>query len=286
MLRQCIMLHLSFVLFKMLLEAAMKILTVYDGTLQSKTALQYGLRKAKEKTGELIVLQVFPSGQFIDYGAGPRAEEIARAEAARHRRDAETIINEAGGDKLSVRVLSEEGDAVEEALRVSAAENVDLLLATPRYKAIAKKASCPVYIMPGLILVPVDNSEMLLQDRENILAESRATGSKILLLGIVPIHLYNAAEKKELEEVRAGTAAMVKRMSVSLAGQGVEVFEVLRSGYPDEEILKAADENAVSLIMLPAGGKTPSELTKAASILLDEPERVHMPIELMQAAEA
>ncbi len=79
---------------------------------------------------------------------------------------------------------------------------------------------------------------------------------------------------------------MLKLMKASLAGKGVEVSEVLRSGYPDEEILKAADEYAASLIMLPAGGKTPSELTKAASILLDEPERARMPIELMQTAEA
>ncbi len=184
----------------------MKILTIYDGTLQSKAALQYGLRKIKEKDGELIVLQVFQSSLFVDYDAGPRAEEIARAEAARHRRDAETLINEAGRHDLRVRVLSEEGDTIEEALRISAAEKADLVLATPRYKALAKKASCPVYIMPGLILVPVDNSEMLLSDRENILAEARATGSKILLLGIVPIHLYNAAENKELEQVSKGTA--------------------------------------------------------------------------------
>jgi nucleotide-binding universal stress UspA family protein len=79
---------------------------------------------------------------------------------------------------------------------------------------------------------------------------------------------------------------MLKLMRTSLAAEGVEVSEVLRSGYPDEEILKAAEEYAVSLIMLPAGGKTPSELTKAASILLDEPERARMPIELMQTAEA
>ena len=264
----------------------MKILTLYDGTIPSKTVLQYGLRKAKATNGEIVVLQVFQSSLFIDYDAGPRAEEIARAEAARHRRDAETIINEAGQHDLRIRVLSEDGDAIEEALRVSAAEKTDLVIATPRYKALAKKASCPVYIMPGLILVPVDNSGTLLLDRETILAEARATGSKVLLLGIVPMHLYTAAEKKELDRVSTGTAAMLKRMSASLAGQGIEVSEVLRSGYPDEEILKASDEYAVSLIMLPAGGKTPSELTKAASILLDEPERLHMPIELMQTAEA
>jgi len=263
----------------------MKILTLYDGTLQSKAALQYGLRKAKEKAGELIVLHLFQGSQFIDYDAGPRAEEIARAEAAQHRREAEAMIS-GSADGISVRILSGEGDAIEEALRVSAAEKADLVLASPRYKALVKKSSCPVYIMPGLILVPVDNSEVLLPDRETILAEARATGSKILLLGIVPIHLYNAAEKKELDLVTAGTASMMKLMSASLAGQGVEVSELLRSGYPDEEILKVADEYAVSLILLPAGGKTPSELTKAASILLDEPERVRLPIELMQTAEA
>lgn len=263
----------------------MKILTIYDGTLQSKNALQYGLRKAIATKGEIVVLQVFQSSLFVDYDAGPRAEEIARAEAARHRRDAETIIKEAERSDLRVRLLSEEGDAVEEALRIIAAEKVDLVLASPRYKAIARKASCPVHIMPGVILVPVDNSDML-QDRENILAEAKATGSKILLLGIVPIHLYNPAEKKELEQVRTGTAAMLSSMKKALSGQGVDVTEVLRSGYPDEEILKAADEHTVSLIMLPVGGKTPSELTKAASILLEEPERVHLPIELMQTAEA
>lgn len=117
------------------------------------------------------------------------------------------MISESAGDGLRVRILSEEGDAIEEALRLSAAEKADLVLASPRYKALAKKASCPVYIMPGLILGPVDNSEVLLPDRETIL-------------------------------------------------------------------------------LLPAGGKTPSELAKAASILLDEPERVRLPIELMQTAEA
>ena len=66
----------------------MKILTIYDGTIQSKIALSYGLREAKAKSGELVVLQVFQSSLFVDYDAGPRAEEIARAEAARHLRDA------------------------------------------------------------------------------------------------------------------------------------------------------------------------------------------------------
>ena len=263
----------------------MKILALYDGTIQSKTALRYGIKKAKEQGGELVVLHVFQSSLFIDYDAGPRAEEIARAETLRHLRDAESLLAEAGMG-AQYRIVSEEGDPEEEALRYAAAEFPDLLLAAPRYKAIVRKAVCPVRIIPGMILVPMDNSDTLPADRGNIIDEALAAGSKVMLLGIVPVHLYSAGEKKELEQVRKGTAGALKRMKQALKDSGIEVSEAIRDGYPDEEILKAAAEFSISLIMLPAGGKTPSELTKAAIILLDEPERVHLPIQLLSTAEA
>ena len=261
----------------------MKILTVYDGSLQSKIALQYGLNKAREKCGEVVLLQVFQSELFVDYDAGPKAQEMARAEAKRHIKDAETIIQEKG-QGVAFRILFEEGNPQEEILRAARTEHADLVLATPRYKAIVKESPFPVYIMPGTILVPVDNSETLLADKENIIEEARSTGSKVLLMGIVPVHLYSSSEREELEQVTKETSATVKKFKNALSGQGIEVSGVTRSGYPDQEILKAAEEYSVSLTMLPAGRKTPSELTKAAAILLDEPERVHMPIELLQGA--
>lgn len=264
----------------------MKILVIYDGTIHSKTALRYGLRKAKEKAGEVIVLQVFQSSLFVDYDAGPKAEEIARAEASRHLRDAETIIRESGRHGIPVRVLSAEGDTVEEAVRLANAEHTDLILSSPRYKSITRQAPCPVYLMPGAILVPVDSSDALMEDKDNIIAEAKATGSKVLLLGIIPVHLYSKGETAELEEVKKGTAATIKKIKNALIEQRIEVSETVRSGYPDEEILKAAKEYSVSLIMLPAGGKTPSELTKAASILLDEPKQAHLPIQIMLQAGA
>jgi len=263
----------------------MKILVIYDGTIKSKTALRYGLLKSKEIGGELIVLQIFQSSLFVDYDAGPRAEEIARAEAARLLRDAETLIRDVGNQGISVRVLSVEGDPLEEALRVAEDEHVDLILSSPRYKALVKKVSCPVHLMPGTILVPVDSSDAVLSEKAKILSEAKATSSKVLLFGIVPTHLYSAVEKTELEQVRKETSATVKKIKNTLSKEGVEVLEVTRSGYPDEEILKAAEEYSVSLIMLPAGGKTPSELTKAASILLDEPKQVRLPIQIMLRAE-
>jgi nucleotide-binding universal stress UspA family protein len=265
----------------------MKILTIYDGTIQSKTALRYGIKKAKKEGGEVVVLHVFQNSLFIDYDAGPKAEEIARVEVKRHLQDAEKIILETG-QGVSIKIMSVDGDPVEEALRVSKAEQAGLILASPRYRAIVKEDSCPipVYIMPGSILVPIDSSDMSLANNENIINEAKATGSKVLLLGIVPVHVYSAVEKAELEQVRKRTTAAVKKIKMALTKEGVEVSEAIKSGYPDEEILKAADEYSVSLIMLPAGGKTPSELTKAAAIILDEPERICMPILLMGEAGA
>ena len=189
---------------------------------------------------------------------------------------------------MSVKIISVEGDPVEEVLRVSEAEQAELILASSHYRAIVKKASCPVpvYIMPGSILVPIDSSDMSLANKENIINEAKATGSKVLLLGIVPVHVYSAGEKAELEQLRKRTTAAVKKIKVALTKEGVEVSEAIKSGYPDEEILKAADEYSVSLIMLPAGGKTPSEMTKAAAIILDEPERICTPILLMGEAGA
>jgi nucleotide-binding universal stress UspA family protein len=262
----------------------MKILTIYDGTIQSKTALRYGIGKAREKGGELVVLHVFPSNLFIDYDAGPKAEEIARSEWSQHAREAERIIADEGRG-VPVRLVAEEGDPEQEILRCAASEHPDLLLATPRYKAIAQSAADHVYIMPGTILVPVDNSDAVAAGVDIISEETKATGSKVMLLGIVSIHLYSEGEKKELEQVRNSTVAAMKKIKKALAGKGIEATEIVRSGYPDEEILKAAGEYAVSLIVLPGGGKTPSELSKATAILLDEPERVKQPVCLLQAAE-
>jgi nucleotide-binding universal stress UspA family protein len=263
----------------------MKVLTIFDGTLQAKTALRYGIEKVKEKGGELVVLHVFQSSLFIDYDAGPMAEEVARAEAKGHRLDALNIIREKG-QNVPIRIVDAEGDPEEEILRTAESEHPDLILAAPRYRNIVRSAACPVYIMPGTILVPVDNSDRLTEGLNEIVNEATATGSKILLLGVVPVHLYGMEEKGELEKVKKSTADSVKKIRRVLAGRSIEAGETIRSGYPDEEILKAADEYAVSLIMLPAGGKTPSELTKAAAILLDEPARVRRPVYLMQTAEA
>ncbi len=118
---------------------------------------------------------------------------------------------------------------------------------------------------------------------DTVAREAKDTGSKVLLLGLIPVHLYGAEEAEELEAVRKSTGAAVKKIKKELVARKIEVFEAVRSGYPDEEILKVAAEYAASLIVLPAGGEKPSELTKAAAVLLGEQDRLRQPVCLLEA---
>lgn len=116
----------------------MKILVAYDGTLQSKEALVYGIEKAKEKNGELTVLHVFNTGMFIDYDATPNAEAMARAESSLFVEQARSIIREKGKGLKTSLVLGE-GNPEEEVISYAKAENVDIILCPPKYKNIIRK---------------------------------------------------------------------------------------------------------------------------------------------------
>ncbi len=261
----------------------MKVLILYDGTLHAKKALRYGIKSIKENGGELVILHVFPSNLFVDYDAVPAALDLARAESMQHRQDAENIIKDAGSD-FKFRILTEEGDPEREILNAATIEHPDLILVSPRYKSIMKKAPCPVYLIPGLILVPMDNTEVQFDNKNKIVEEALSTGSRVILLGIVPIHIYSREEKEDLEKVGEETSLQMNRMEEILKEQGIETGKIMRYGYPDEEIMRASEEFTASLIILPSGGSIPSELRKAALVILDEKERMKSHLLLISAA--
>ena len=116
----------------------MKIMVAYDGTLQAKEALVYGIEKARTKGGEVIALQVFNSPLFVDYDATVNAQDAARAETARFMEEAKEIIREkAKGVKASF--YSGEGNPEEEVISFAKAQAVDVLLCPPRFKTIISK---------------------------------------------------------------------------------------------------------------------------------------------------
>jgi nucleotide-binding universal stress UspA family protein len=116
----------------------MKIMVAYDGTLQAKEALVYGIYKAREKGGEVVALQVFNNGMFVDYDATIDAQGIARTEATRFLDEAKTIIREKGRG-VKVSLYSVEGNPTEEVVSFAKAEKVDVLLCPPKFTKIINK---------------------------------------------------------------------------------------------------------------------------------------------------
>lgn len=116
----------------------MKIMVAYDGTLQSKEALVYGMDKVREKGGEVVALHVFNSDLFVDYDATVEARDLARAEASRFVDEAKEIIREKGkGVKASL--YSTDGNPEEEMIGFAKAEKVDVLLCPPKFRSIISR---------------------------------------------------------------------------------------------------------------------------------------------------
>jgi nucleotide-binding universal stress UspA family protein len=116
----------------------MKIMVAYDGTLQAKEALAYGIEKARAKGGEVVALHVFNSPLFADYDATVNTRDAAKAEAARFVEEARTIIREKGtGVKASL--YSTEGEPEQAMISFAKAEHVDVLLCPPKFKTIISK---------------------------------------------------------------------------------------------------------------------------------------------------
>jgi nucleotide-binding universal stress UspA family protein len=117
-------------------DKKMKVLVEYDGTLQAKDALKYGVEKVTESGGEIVALHVFKCNMFVDYDVFG-AEEAGRAEALRFAAEAKRILEEAGKG-LQARVIFAEGNPEEETINYARENNMDLLLCSPRYKSIIR----------------------------------------------------------------------------------------------------------------------------------------------------
>jgi nucleotide-binding universal stress UspA family protein len=116
----------------------MKVLVAYDGTLQSKDALRYGMEKVREHGGEVLALHVFNSSMFIDYEVSPGAVDVARREFASHMEDAKLLIREEGNG-VRAGIFAGEGDPEDEVIQFAKERNVDLLLCPHRYKSVIKR---------------------------------------------------------------------------------------------------------------------------------------------------
>ncbi len=242
----------------------MNVLVTFDGSADAECALRFGALKVRESGGGRIALYVF---QGLEGDPGDSAERQWSLDRPANN----------SGVRIGMSVLLGKGNPKGEILRHAAAENIDLIVAVPSCFDLFHDAVTPVSQIPSAILVPMDDREMPGSVIDRITNEARSTFSKVLPMGIVPIHLYNPSEK-ELEEVKQATLMAVANAAAEFRKRGINTEEMLRMGYPDEEIISAAEELKVSLIVIPCKKDQPSELKKAASIILDEVRKVNIPI--------
>jgi nucleotide-binding universal stress UspA family protein len=124
----------------------MKVLVAYDGSLDAKAALKYGIQRVREFPGELIALHVFPSHRFIDYEAGPRAEERARRDAFHHLDEAREFI-QANGKGIKASAVFTEGNVRKEIISHATKEEVDLIVVPRSLNSLMDAACCLVDVV-------------------------------------------------------------------------------------------------------------------------------------------
>jgi nucleotide-binding universal stress UspA family protein len=118
-----------------IMEEQMKTLLAYDGSIEAKDILRCWLQKERCSMDRLTVLHVFNSGLFAGYDAIPGTEAMARTESDRSVAEARQIILDAG-DRISARIVEEEGVPSEEILRYAENQDMDMLLCPRRYRNV------------------------------------------------------------------------------------------------------------------------------------------------------
>jgi nucleotide-binding universal stress UspA family protein len=242
------------------------VLVTHDGSADAESALRYSALKVKENGGGMISLYIL---QGLGDWEGNFASRIRSL-------DAPCSLKSNG--PVGLNVLLGKGDPKAEILDYTLTENIDLIVTVPSCSSFFQGTSIPVSMIPATILVPMDDRAMHESFIRQITGEALSTCSKLLLLGIVPIHLYNPSEEAELDAVKDATMKAIEQAASALSKRGIQVEEMLRMGYPDEEIIRAAEENRVSMIVIPCASNQSSELNKAGSIILDEIKQVNIPI--------
>jgi len=116
----------------------MKMLIAYDGTLQSKDALRFGLAKAKETGARVAILSVFDTEAFVDYEISPNQMETARKQSAARLDEARVIVKTEGAG-VDVGIYTAEGDPEAQTLEFALHEGVDFLLCTKKYGGIVNQ---------------------------------------------------------------------------------------------------------------------------------------------------
>ena len=118
------------------------------------------------------------------------------------------------------------------------------------------------------ILVPIDGSETARKALEYAVDLAKQTGSSIILLSVIdkssfyglqtipsessPTHLLETLE----DYLRQTAEAYIAEAEELCMSKGVESRKIVNAGHPAEEIIKAAEDLKVDLIVMGSHGKS------------------------------
>jgi nucleotide-binding universal stress UspA family protein len=130
------------------------------------------------------------------------------------------------------------------------------------------------------ILVPIDGSETARKAVEYAVDLAKQTGSPIILLSVIDKSPFYSAQTipsistpthllENLEDYLRQTAeAYVAEAEGLCRSKGVESQKIIRAGHPVEEIIRAAEDSKVDLIVMGSHGKSALGATLLGSVTI------------------
>ncbi|MGE5237618.1 MAG: response regulator [Chloroflexota bacterium] len=205
----------------------MRILVAYDGTLNAKDVLRYGVFRAKTKSGELHVLHVIDSASLVEY-EGLNAEEKAKRESEHYLDEVKKIIDEAGKG-LRVSFITIEGDPKREIVDYIRDNRIDLLLVPQRHASIAREAPCQVSVVPRdfstFKVLLVDDEEMFVKSLSMRL-NLRNLKTEVVMDGEQALSFVNKFDPDIIV------------LDLRMPGMdGIEVLKKTKESHPDTQII-------------------------------------------------
>jgi len=121
----------------------MKVMVAYNG-FEAQAALAYGVNKANETGGELIVFDILRRTYFLDIDNGAPPEKDAFQGTLRVKKD--TLIHRSGRKILTTFVFAVL-DTCDDILSYAGQAQADLVVLPPEYEELLEKACCLVDVV-------------------------------------------------------------------------------------------------------------------------------------------
>jgi len=205
----------------------MRILVAYDGTLNAKDVVRYGLYRIRTTGGELKVLHMFGSGALKDF-EGFTLYEALRGEAARHLEELQKIVNEFGVGQR-VELISGEGGLESQLIAVAEDGRFDLILVPEKFAGIAESS------ISRVVVVPQDYSgfNVLLVDDEEAFAKALSER-----LSLKKFRTEVVARGEQALEHIGQSAPDIVLLDLRMPGMdGIDVLKNIKALYPEVQVI-------------------------------------------------